>query len=90
MSAKRHAYTTLLLLLESLLRPKSGPVRREKRCPSCGSPNVHRSHKRGFVERVILPLLHLRPYRCEDCDARFLLGHSTSPGLQLARPRDRG
>jgi hypothetical protein len=90
MSAKRHVYTTLLFLLESMLRPKSGPMRQQKRCPSCGSPNVHRSHRKGLVERVILPLLHLRPYRCEDCDARFLFGHSTSPGVQLARFRARG
>ena len=90
MSAKRHVYTTLLLLLESIFRPKSGPMRRQKRCPSCGSLNVHRSHRKGLVERVIIPLLRLRPYRCEDCDARFLFEHSTSPGVQVARSRARG
>ena len=33
--------------------------------------NVRRSHRKGLFERVILSLLRLRPYRCEECDKRF-------------------
>ena len=40
------------------------------RCPYCGSADVHRSRRRGFVEGVILRLFLLRPYRCHDCDRR--------------------
>ena len=28
--------------------------------------------RRGLIEKLALPLLLLRPYRCERCDARFL------------------
>ncbi len=41
-------------------------------CPKCGSARVHRSHRRGFLERVLLPLLGQRPFRCADCEHRFL------------------
>ena len=44
----------------------------EKACPKCGSSRVHRSHRRGFLERVLLPLLGRRPFRCADCEHRFL------------------
>jgi hypothetical protein len=39
-------------------------------CPSCRSLDVRRSHRRGLLETVILPLLLLRPFRCEDCTKR--------------------
>ena len=40
-------------------------------CPQCKSRLVRRSHRYGFFESVILPLLALRPYRCEDCYFRY-------------------
>ncbi len=39
-------------------------------CPDCNSFRVHRSKRRGLFEWVVLPLLLLRPFRCEDCDRR--------------------
>jgi DNA-directed RNA polymerase subunit RPC12/RpoP len=44
---------------------------RERVCPQCGSRRVRYSHKVGLLERFLLPLFSLRPYRCEDCDSRF-------------------
>ena len=40
-------------------------------CPNCGNQNVHKSHKRGFVEKYLLRLLLLCPYRCDACYHRF-------------------
>jgi len=55
-------------------------------CPRCGSTNVRRSHRRGFLERVFLWLRRRRPYRCEACDKRFLLPDSANMGLQRNAP----
>jgi DNA-directed RNA polymerase subunit RPC12/RpoP len=41
------------------------------KCPQCASQDTRRSERRGPFERVVLPLLYMRPYRCMDCDARF-------------------
>jgi len=46
------------------LRPKCEFVR-QGFCPRCGSADVRRSHRRGFLERVFLWLRRRRPYRCE-------------------------
>ena len=40
-------------------------------CPSCGSRDVSRSHQHGLLERRILPVFRVRPYRCVECDNRF-------------------
>jgi DNA-directed RNA polymerase subunit RPC12/RpoP len=42
-----------------------------KACPSCGSREVTRSHRRGIAERYVLPTVRIRPYRCAACDRRF-------------------
>lgn len=39
-------------------------------CPFCMSRAVRRSHRRGFFETLVLPLVLLRPFRCEDCNKR--------------------
>ena len=39
-------------------------------CPHCGSSKVRQS-KRNIAERVFLSILLTRPFRCEDCVARF-------------------
>jgi hypothetical protein len=40
-------------------------------CPLCRSKRIHRSKRKGIVERVILPMIFIRPFRCEKCDFRF-------------------
>jgi len=40
-------------------------------CPNCESARIHQSRRKGIVERVILALLFVRPFRCERCDQRF-------------------
>ena len=41
-------------------------------CPHCNSSEVFRSHRRGAVERYLLRAIGVRPFRCANCDARFL------------------
>ena len=40
-------------------------------CQACASTVVHRDLPRGWGERLLLPLLGLRAYRCVDCGHRF-------------------
>lgn len=40
-------------------------------CPLCHSERIHRSRRRGIVERRILTMVFLRPFRCDICDFRF-------------------
>ena len=40
-----------------------------RRCPMCGSFEVHRSERRSG--EWLMMALALRPYRCWDCDHRF-------------------
>src|SRR5580704_19385230 len=42
-----------------------------KGCPTCDSQRIHRSRRRGLVERTILSLVFVRPFRCEVCSTRF-------------------
>ena len=41
--------------------------------PDCGLPpvSVQRVARRGFYERLILPLMLRRAYRCRGCSERF-------------------
>jgi len=48
-------------------------------CPNCESPLIRRSTRRGFVERVLLRLAMVWPYRCDECDARFWGFHRSAP-----------
>jgi len=41
-------------------------------CPHCGSSEVYRSHRHGTVEKYLLRAVGVRPFRCVNCDARFL------------------
>jgi hypothetical protein len=44
----------------------------EKRlCPNCRSAESSRSHRSGPLEKYILGVLGVRPYRCMNCDVRF-------------------
>jgi len=40
-------------------------------CPLCRSKRIHRSRRKGVMERVILAMIFIRPFRCERCDSRF-------------------
>jgi hypothetical protein len=33
---------------------------------------VRRSRRRGLREKLLLPLVGVLPYRCQECDKRFL------------------
>jgi predicted Zn-ribbon and HTH transcriptional regulator len=40
-------------------------------CPQCHSKRIRRSRRKGVIERWILAMLFVRPYRCGSCDLRF-------------------
>ena len=46
-------------------------VVRRMECPECGSGMMHRSRRKGVVEKVLCGVLPIHPYRCNDCDYRF-------------------
>ena len=41
-----------------------------RRCPSCRSFDVRRSHRRSLLEVLFLPIFLMRPFRCENCGKR--------------------
>ena len=43
----------------------------KRACPHCKSLETSRSHRHGGVERYLLRVIGVLPYRCLDCDARF-------------------
>jgi hypothetical protein len=43
----------------------------EFRCRECGGDEAYRSRPRGWFEKYVLPLLLLRPIRCERCYHRL-------------------
>lgn len=54
-------------------------------CPQCHSLDVHRSRRRGFVERFLLALIFKRPFRCDKCKARYY-GYVYSTHLRGENP----
>lgn len=47
-------------------------------CPKCGQLRVHRSHRKGFAERIIAAAASGGIRRCHACDVRFTrVGGST-------------
>lgn len=40
-------------------------------CPDCGSAQIHRSRRKGILEKAFLAMFFIRPFRCEKCDLRF-------------------
>lgn len=56
-------------------------------CPRCQCKCIRRSHRVGLVERYLLRMSFVRPYRCLDCDRRFYLydgvGRVSFPGRSL-------
>jgi hypothetical protein len=56
----------------SSLRPPAGNSHDyETRLPQCRSIETSRSRRRGTVERYLLRVIGLRPFRCLNCDVRF-------------------
>jgi hypothetical protein len=53
-------------------------------CPQCDSSLVRRSTRKGFLERILYPLLFVWPYRCDDCDVRFLDFHRQAIPVPVA------
>ena len=47
----------------------------DKSCPECGAI-VHRSHTRGFKEKLFKIITSYRAYRCRECGWRGWLGRS--------------
>ena len=46
-------------------------VIRSQKCPICGSTNIHRSKRKGLAERIACRVTPIRPFRCNNCDARI-------------------
>jgi hypothetical protein len=42
-----------------------------KSCPWCHSERTHLSRRKGILEKTILTVLFVRPFRCSTCDHRF-------------------
>jgi hypothetical protein len=42
-------------------------------CPECHSERIRRSKRRGIIERGLLTVVWLKPFRCADCNHRFFL-----------------
>jgi len=42
------------------------------RCPACRSGCVRRSRRKGIVEKTLLTMAFVRPFRCVECGWRFL------------------
>jgi hypothetical protein len=57
-------------------------VPRARACPACGSVRIKLSHSRG-LERMLWRMV-ARPYRCEQCRARFWRMRTPSPLLITA------
>jgi hypothetical protein len=58
-------------------------------CPRSGSSEVFRSHRRT-VERYLLRAIGVRPFRCGNCDARFIGSSApTAPNRSISeRPNE--
>jgi hypothetical protein len=44
---------------------------RSPRCPACRSGCVRRSRRKGIVEKTLLTVALVRPFRCVECGWRF-------------------
>lgn len=42
-------------------------------CPNCGSGEIHATRWTGLVERCVLYLCGMCPYRCRTCYKRFYM-----------------
>ena len=56
---------------ESNRATETKPHSEKKQCPSCSGQSTHRSHRRGLIENLA-SFASFYPYRCDDCNNRFL------------------
>jgi hypothetical protein len=54
-------------------------------CPHCRSTETSRSHRHGGVERYLLRVVGVLPYRCLECDARFYAFSRFGAGASVTR-----
>lgn len=71
--------------LQPFLRAVSSRPSGEPLCPICGSADVRRSERRGFLD-AILACLFLAPFRCRLCRERFY--RFWRPFQSIAEPPD--
>jgi ribosomal protein S27E len=60
----------------------------EFHCRGCGNNEAYRSRPRGFVEKGLLPLMMLRPVRCDRCYHRSYI-FRTVPVLERVGSGDK-
>jgi len=56
------------------------------RCPDCGCADAFQSRRRGVLEKLVLPLLFLKPVRCANCFRRSSTSLFTSVRPREGRP----
>jgi transcriptional regulator NrdR family protein len=55
-------------------------------CPACGSANIRRSQRRNVFENALRGL-RMRPWRCQDCQARFFRFRRRQPNRPAKEKR---
>lgn len=60
------------------IRSSGSFLAEEFHCRGCGGHDAYRSRPRGFFERYLLPLVFLRPVRCDRCYLRSYVWRTVS------------
>jgi hypothetical protein len=55
-------------------------------CPVCGGKRIYRSRRKGIVERRLLTLIFIKPFRCKACDCRFFRSSITAQSASPFTP----
>jgi len=50
-----------------------------RHCPECHSEQIRRSKRRGIIERDLLSVVGIKPFRCVDCYHRFFRRPAKDP-----------
>lgn len=66
-------------------RPSWSLFSEEFHCPGCAGEEAYESRPRGFLERYVLPLLFLRPVRCDHCYLRSYVPRTVAARVRPAR-----
>jgi hypothetical protein len=63
------------------------PVCSRRLCPYCHGMETARAHRRGPIEKYLLRAIHVRVYRCEDCNSRFYaFSHDAASPSSASKP----